>query len=131
MTTTATPNLTLGQIGQIALRVHDVPRAVSFYRDTLGIKQIPIPAPPTMAFFDCAGVRLMLSTPEGSDFDRPGSVLYFTVPDIHTAYRTLKERGAKFVGEPHLIAKLPDYELWMAFLNDPDDNPLAIMAEMR
>jgi catechol 2,3-dioxygenase-like lactoylglutathione lyase family enzyme len=45
--------LQLGVIGQIAVPVIDLERAVKFYRDTLGIKflfQVP-----NLAFFDCAG----------------------------------------------------------------------------
>lgn len=122
--------LQLGAIGQITNVVKDVPRAVAFYRDTLGLKHLPIPAPPTMAFFDCAGIRLMLSLPEG-EVQQTGSVIYFKVTDIETAQRVLKERGADQIGEPHLIARLPDHELWMCFLRDPDGNPLALMEEKR
>lgn len=127
---TAAEQLALGTIGQIANTVHDVPRAVAFYRDALGIPQIPIPAPPSLAFFDCGGIRLMLSLPEG-EFDHAGSVLYFRVGDIHAAHRTLQERGVSFLDAPHVIARLPDHELWMAFFRDPDGNPLAIMSEVR
>jgi methylmalonyl-CoA/ethylmalonyl-CoA epimerase len=107
-----------------------MPRAVAFYRDALGIRQLPIPAGPNLAFFDCDGIRLMLSLPEG-EFQHNGSVLYFKVADIHSAFVELKSRGVQFMGEPHLIARLPDHELWMAFFRDPDGNPLALMAEQR
>jgi predicted enzyme related to lactoylglutathione lyase len=122
--------LSLGTIGQIANTVHDMPRAVAFYRDALGIRQLPIPAGPNLAFFDCDGIRLMLSLPEG-EFQHNGSVLYFKVTDIQSAYAELQSRGVQFMGEPHLIARMPDYELWMAFFRDPDGNPLALMAEQR
>jgi methylmalonyl-CoA/ethylmalonyl-CoA epimerase len=124
-----TAQLQLGEIGQIANSVQDLSRAVAFYRDVVGLKQIPIPAP-TLAFFDCNGIRLMLSLPEVG-FERVGSVIYFRVADIELAYRELQSRGAVFMGEPHLIAKMPDYELWMAFFRDPDGNPLALMSEKR
>ena len=122
--------LKLGAIGQITNAVKDVPRAVAFYRDTLGLTQIPIPAPPSMAFFDCGGIRLMLSLPEG-EVQQTGSVLYFKVTDIESAHRTLRERGADLIGKPELVAKLPDHELWLCFLRDPDGNPLALMEEKR
>jgi methylmalonyl-CoA/ethylmalonyl-CoA epimerase len=122
--------LQLGTIGQITNTVTDMPRAVTFYRDTLGLRQLPIPAGPNLAFFDCAGIRLMLSTPEAG-FDRNGSVLYFKVPEIHTAHNELEGRGVEFLGPPHLIAKMPDHELWMSFFKDPDGNPLALMCEAR
>lgn len=123
-------SLKLGAIGQITNAVTDVPRAVAFYRDTLGITQLPIPAPPTMAFFDCDGIRLMLSEPEG-EVQQTGSVLYFKVTDIMSAHRTLQERGADLIGVPQLVAKLPDHELWLCFLRDPDGNPLALMEEKK
>jgi len=117
------------RIGQIALVVHDLPRAVDFYRDTLGL-QLLFQVPPKMAFFDCAGVRLMLSLPEKAEFDLPSSILYFKVPDIQHAYRMMKDRGAAFEGEPHLVAKLETHDLWLAFFKDPDLNFLALMSEV-
>ena len=126
----AASTLVSGAIGQIANTVRDIPRAVAFYRDTLGLRQLPIPAPPNLAFFDCGGIRLMLSLPEGK-VDHAGSVLYFRVDDIHAAHDALAARGVAFAGRPHLIARLPDHELWMTFFNDPDGNPLALMSEVR
>jgi methylmalonyl-CoA/ethylmalonyl-CoA epimerase len=118
------------RIGQIALVVHDLPRAVDFYRDTLGL-QLLFQVPPKLAFFDCAGVRLMLSLPEKAEFDHPSSILYFKVPDIQRAYRMMTDRGAAFEGEPHLVAKLETHDLWLAFFKDPDLNFLALMSEVR
>ena len=119
----------LSQIGQVALRIHDLDRTIEFYRDALGMKFLF--NTPTMAFFDCAGVRLMLSIPERSEFDRPGSILYFKVGDLEAARTTLIGRGVEFIDEPHLIARLPDHELWMSFFKDPSDNMLALMSEVR
>jgi predicted enzyme related to lactoylglutathione lyase len=126
----ATSALTLGRIGQIAMNAKDIPRAVAFYRDALGLRLL-FEVPPKMAFFDCDGVRLMLSLPEEAEFDHPGSVLYFRVDDIDQAYAGLKERGVSFLDTPHLIAKLPDHELWMTFFRDSEANTLALMAEKR
>lgn len=129
MPTTA-PALGLRAIGQIAVNATDIPRAVAFYRDTLGMKLL-FEAPPKMAFFDCGGVRLMLSLPETPEFDHPGSVLYYRVDDIDQAYAAFTERGVTFIDKPHLIAKLPDHELWMTFFKDSEGNTLALMAEKR
>lgn len=115
-------------IGQIALTVDDVERATAFYRDALGIPFL-FAAPPQLAFFDCGGVRLMLSAPEGETASGGGSVLYFKVADIDAAFDTLRGRGVAFVDEPHLIAKLATGELWMAFFRDPAGNLLALMSE--
>ena len=130
MSATTTTLQGLGAIGQIAMNAHDIPRAVKFYRDTLGMRFL-FEAPPKMAFFDCGGVRLMLSLPENAEFDHPGSVLYFRVDDIDQTHATLKERGVNFVDAPHLIARMPDHELWMTFFKDTEGNTLALMAEKR
>jgi methylmalonyl-CoA/ethylmalonyl-CoA epimerase len=126
----AQPNTPFGlaRIGQIAVSVSDLDRATPFYRDTLGMQllfQVP-----NMAFFDCGGIRLMLGLPE-----KPGeslsSVIYYKVDEIQPAFEILSSRGVHFEAAPHLIAKMPDHELWMAFFRDPDRNLLALMCEKR
>jgi methylmalonyl-CoA/ethylmalonyl-CoA epimerase len=126
---TASAAVQLGRIGQIAMTMRDLPAAVRFYRDELGLPLL-FEAPPGLAFFDCGGVRLMLSAPEGAGEVRGNSVLYFAVPDVGAAYAALRERGVVFVDEPHLIARLPDREVWMVFLRDPEENLLGLMAEI-
>ena len=120
----------LSTIGQIAMPVKDLARAVEFYRDRLGMRFL-FQAPPALAFFDCDGVRLMLDVPEDQAFARHGSVLYFKVADIDAAYNELTGAGVTFRGKPHLIAKMPDHELWMAFFDDSEGNTLALMHEKR
>jgi methylmalonyl-CoA/ethylmalonyl-CoA epimerase len=121
----------VSRIGQIAMTVGDLPRAVAFYRDVLGLRFL-FEAPPAMAFFDCGGTRLMLSLPEpggpaaGQTF---GSILYYTVDDIQQAARALEARGARFEAAPHIVARLPHADVWMGFLRDPDGHLLAIMSE--
>jgi methylmalonyl-CoA/ethylmalonyl-CoA epimerase len=117
----------LSRIHQISMRTHDVDRAVRFYRDTLGLPFL-FAAPPRLAFFDCQGVRLMLSTPEPG-FDHPGSVLYFGVEDIQAMHDTLRSRGVTFRTEPHKIATLADREVWLADFEDTEGNTLALMSE--
>ena len=116
------------RIGQIAVVVHDLARATAFYRDTLGMRFL-FDAPPQMAFFDCGGIRVMLSLPEGAEFDHPGSIIYYTVDDIQAAAAVLESRGVAFDGPPHVVARLPHADLWMAFFRDPDRNVLAMMSE--
>ena len=119
-----TPGLNLSTIGQIALTVRDIDPAVEFYRDKLGIHFL-FQAPNT-AFFDCGGIRLMLAPPPGAN-----SILYFKVDDIHAAAETLKSRGVPFDRDPHLVANMPDHDLWLAFFRDPDRNVLALMCEIK
>ena len=117
----------LSTIGQIGITVTDVDRAIAFYRDTLGMKLLFQAG--NLGFFDCAGVRLMLSGAEKPG-DTYSSILYFKVPDIQAASQTLAGRGVVFEQEAHLVARMPDHDLWMAFLRDPDRNLLAIMSEI-
>lgn len=120
----------LSRIGQIGMPVRDVQRATAFYRDVLRMKYL-FSAPPGLAFFDCGGVRLMLSEPETADTERQGSVLYYVVDEIQSAYEDLSARGVAFTDEPHVIAEMDTYDLWMAFFKDSEGNPLAIMSEVQ
>lgn len=119
----------LHRIGQIAVPVTDLERAIAFYRDTLGMPFL-FQAPPGLAFFDLSGVRLMLDAAAEGDEGR-GSVIYYKVDDLEAVSSTLSQRGVRFEAEPHLVARLPDHELWMAFFRDPDENLLALMSEVR
>ena len=129
---TAVGEFGVSRIGQIAMTVGDLPRTIAFYRDVLGMTFL-FEAPPKMAFFDCGGVRLMLSEPEREGAD-PGrayaSILYYAVDDIQRAAAALEARGVRFEQPPHIVARLPHADLWMAFLRDPDHHLLAIMSEV-
>jgi methylmalonyl-CoA/ethylmalonyl-CoA epimerase len=116
-------------IGQIAITTHDLPAAVAFYRDALGLEYLFEAGP--LAFFMCGDVRLMIALPETAEVDRPASTIYFRVDDIHAARAELVARGVPFDDEPHLIARMPDHELWMTFFRDPDRNLHGLMSEVR
>ena len=118
----------LSEIAQVTNVVHDIDRAVKFHRDVLGLPLL-FQAPPSLAFFQCGSVRLMLSPPENPEQDHPGSFLYFRVQDIESVHRTLAGKGVKFVDAPHRVHEAADYDLWMAFFHDPDNNPMALMEE--
>ena len=118
----------LSQIGQIAVPVQDLDRAVDFYRDRLGMQflfQVP-----NMAFFDCAGVRLMLGLPEGQEASQPASLIYYRVEDIDAAHDELAGRGVVFESAPHLVARMAGHDLWMVFFPDSEGNTLALMSEV-
>lgn len=119
----------LTAIGQIAVTVRDLPRATTFYRDVLGLPLLFEVA--GMAFFDAGGVRLMLAVPTDPRYDHPASILYYRVADIHAAAARLAAAGAAFAAEPHVVARMPDHDLWMAFLADSEGNTLALMCERR
>jgi methylmalonyl-CoA/ethylmalonyl-CoA epimerase len=122
-------NIGILRIGQIAINAHDLDRATAFYRDKLGLR-LSFTAG-KLAFFDCGGVRLMLDVADKPEFDHPSSILYFSVPDIAAAHRQLLASGVRFEDEPHMIAKMPDHDLWMTFFHDSEQNLLALMSEVR
>lgn len=118
----------LTQILQISITVHDLERAVKFYRDGLGLKHLF--TVPNMAFFDCGGVRLMLGVPHSQELDHPSSILYFKVADIQKAHQDLLARGVGFAGKPHVVATLATQEIWLAEFRDSEQNVMSLMAEV-
>jgi methylmalonyl-CoA/ethylmalonyl-CoA epimerase len=124
--------LDIARIGQIAVPASDVKRAEAFYREVMGLKHLFAVEPAALSFFDCGGVRLMLDGNLRKDGKAaPGSILYFLVAEIEACFKRLAEGGAKIVDPPHLIARMPDHELWMGFFEDSEGNTLALMAELR
>lgn len=121
-------NFGLDQIDQIAVPVEDLDRSMEFYRSKLGMKYLFRAG--DLAFFDCAGIRLLLSRPEGDQIARHASTIYFKVQDIHQAHQTLTQRGVAFEDSPHLIADMGSYEIWMAFFRDSEHNLLAISSDI-
>src|ERR1044072_8199909 len=121
-------DISLGEIAQIAVVARDLERGTAFYRDKLGIKFL-FSVPPTMAFFDCDGIRLMLGTAERPELEHASSILYFKVDDIDAAYEALSSRGVSFAGKPALIAPMQTYDLWLAEFRDSEENIMALMCE--
>ena len=125
---TAPASLGIQNIGQIAINVQDLERATAFYRDVLGLPLLF--TVPNLAFFDCGGVRLMLSRAETPEFDHPSSILYFRVPDLNASYQRLVELGAKIFAPPRLIAPMASHDLWMAAFYDSEGNIHQLMSEV-
>jgi predicted enzyme related to lactoylglutathione lyase len=126
---TVTP-VALGEIGQIALTVRDVAAATAFYRDTLGLKFL-FQAGPDLAFLAAGGTRLMLTVPQGHGEPGKNSPLYFRTGDIAATHAAIVARGAANERGPQLAARLPDHELWLAFVRDPEGNLVGLMEERR
>jgi methylmalonyl-CoA/ethylmalonyl-CoA epimerase len=120
----------LRRIRQISVAVQDLPRAVAFYRDTLGLPLL-FEAPPALAFFDCGGVRLMLSPQELDTAAAGTSIIYYLVDDIAAAHTLLARRGAAFDDAPHVIARMPDHDLWLTVCKDSEGNHVGLMSEVR
>ena len=124
------PSSTLSEIGQIAITVGDVAQASVFYRDVLGLKFL-FPAGPNMAFLAAGSIRIMLTTPQGAGEVGKNSILYFKVADIKAAHAAIVTRGAKNEADPRMIAKMPDHELWISAVRDPEGNIVELMSEVR
>jgi predicted enzyme related to lactoylglutathione lyase len=122
-------NLANAKVAQLLIPIEDFDRGVGFYRDVLGLPFL-FAAPPQMAFFNCAGVRLLVGVmPPGLAAQR-GSAIYFQVPDIQAVYASLKDKGVAFKAEPHVVNRTPTSELWLSEFTDPDGNQLALMSEI-
>lgn len=120
----------LSEIRQIAITVADVSTALPFYRDVLGLKFL-FSAGPNLAFLSAGSVRVMLTTPQGAGTAGHNSVLYFKVNNITAAHAAIVGRGAKSERAPQLTATMPDHELWIGFVRDPDGNLIGLMEEKR
>jgi methylmalonyl-CoA/ethylmalonyl-CoA epimerase len=117
------------KIGQIAVPVKNMDTAIDFYKEKLGLPLLF--NMDNLAFFECNGVRLLLSIPESEAFANASSVIYFQVDDITKRYQELSDKGVAFIDEPHLIAKMGQTETWMAFFKDTEDNTHALMSEIQ
>ena len=120
----------VGPIGQVAITVSDVDKATRYYRDVLGLKLL-FAAGPQLAFLSDGAVRIMLTTPQGSGAVGANSILYFKVEDIESAHAAIVARGSVSERVPQMAAKMPDHELWLGFLKDPDGNLVGLMEEKR
>jgi predicted enzyme related to lactoylglutathione lyase len=119
----------LSKIEQIAINAHDLDRAIEFYRDKLGMKHL-FTVPPSMAFFDCGGIRLLVGLPSEPKFDHPSSIIYFNVDDIQAAHQTLSSRGVTFEQPPAFVANMGAYDLWIGFFRDSEENILALTSNV-
>lgn len=126
----STPTVAVRRVGQIALNAKNIPAATAFYRDILGLTHL-FSVGEQMAFFDCGGVRLMLSQPSSPELDHPSSILYLVVDDINEAHAAMVAKGVSMERAPSLVAKMPDHELWLCPFRDPDGNILQLMCEKR
>jgi catechol 2,3-dioxygenase-like lactoylglutathione lyase family enzyme len=115
-------------LGQVARTTRDTAAARDWYRDVLGLPELYTFG--NLSFFDLGGVRLMLT--EKEEAGAAESILYLRVPDIHAAKDEMEARGVQFTHAPHLIHRHEDgTEEWMAFFEDNEGRPLALMTQAR
>jgi methylmalonyl-CoA/ethylmalonyl-CoA epimerase len=121
------PAVHFNEIGQVAITASNLARSRDFYQNVLGMQFLFEAG--SMAFFQCGKIRFAI----GTSPDKPssgGTILYFRVADIQETYALLAAKGVEFIQKPHLVARMADHELWIAFLRDPDGNPVGLMSEM-
>jgi methylmalonyl-CoA/ethylmalonyl-CoA epimerase len=114
---------------QIAISVKDIDRATAFYRDSLGLRLLF--NAPNMAFFDCGGIRLYLAAGEGAEQHGASSHVYFRSSDVAALSAALKKKSVSIHQEPHIIARMPDHDLWLLWIRDSEENLLGVMEERK
>jgi predicted enzyme related to lactoylglutathione lyase len=123
------PPVRLDRIGQIRINVHDIDRAVGFYRDVLGMTLLFEVPEQGLAFFDCGGVRLYLGGGESTEGTSTAAI-YYSVDGLDDVHRRLVEHGVEFQVEPATVYRLEQVEGRMAFLTDSEGNTVALMEEL-
>ncbi len=116
----------LGPIMQILVPVSDVEQAANFYEQVLGLPLLF--KYPGTAFFDANGIRLYLARPDEPDFEGTATI-YFRVEDVGATFDRLEAAGAKVRERPEIAHRDEDYDLWLAFVQDPDGNNIGLMRE--
>ncbi|KOP79806.1 glyoxalase [Lysinibacillus sp. FJAT-14745] len=117
------------KVGQIGIPVKELDRAIHFYKEKLGLSLLF--NTDSMAFFDCNGLRLLLSLPEKDEFIYSSSIIYFQVENMSKTYEDLVNKNVTFIDEPHVVAKMGQTETWMVFFKDTEDNTHAFMSEVQ
>lgn len=117
------------KVGQIAIRVKDVARAVTFYRDKLGLKLLL--QQPNLAVLECGGLNLFLTPPENAAEAGHNSVIYFDVDDIQQTAKSFTERGITIVEAPNKVGNLGAVEVWIAIFRDSEENLMGLRSMVK
>lgn len=117
-------------LGLLAFTVSDVQLALEFYCDIVGLEFLFSPSA-NLAFLQSGETRIMLTTPQGAGEPGKNSIPYFKVSKIEEFYDSAIAKGAIKERGPQLAAKMPDHELWIGFMKDPEGNLVGLMEEKR
>ena len=115
----------LEKIAQIALTTQNLAKAVTFYRDTLGLKLMFEVS--GMAFFDVGGTHLMIGEAKLDGALQNNTYIYFDAGEWQETEAALTERGLKFDRPAEVVQRAEGKEHAIRFFKDPDGNALAIM----
>lgn len=115
----------LSKVVQVALTVRDLPRAIAFYRDTLGLTFMF--ETNGMAFFQAGDMRLMVGLARQGSVPIGGAVVYFDAHDWAATEAALIRRGVRFTTPTEIVQREGAREHALREFTDPDGNALAIM----
>lgn len=118
----------INSIGQVAIAITHYDDSLHFYHNVLGLELL-FEAQHGLAFLQCGDIRLMLTTLQGDQSDHRTSVIYYKVDDLEQTVALLKNQKVAIEQEAQHVASMKDHELWVAFIRDPDDNLIGLMAE--
>jgi predicted enzyme related to lactoylglutathione lyase len=106
-----------------AIFVTDYPRAVTFYRDTLGLEQSEEYGRIPGGEFETGNLTLQIldSAAIGRPFSPNGSPIALRVDDVEAARAELTAKGIEFLGET-----IDSGVCLQAHFNDPDGNVLIL-----
>ena len=110
---------------QVAITTTDLSAAIDFYRDRLGLPYLF--QSNGMAFFDMAGVRLMVAYDADRPVGRPTSILYFEVHDFHADVDRLVAANVKLDGPIETVQQSASGDLKIQQFRDLDGNALALI----
>jgi predicted enzyme related to lactoylglutathione lyase len=107
----------------VAVSTRDLPRAVEFYGETLGLERSVYLEERNYAEFEAGELTLsvMDAAQMGMEHSVRGHEIALHVDDVAAARATLEERGVQFRGDTFDTGVCH-----MALFNDPDGNPLML-----
>jgi predicted enzyme related to lactoylglutathione lyase len=112
----------LSQIGAIMLGVRNLPQALAFYEEQLGLRVIMRES--QLALLQCGTVMLGLS--RGHVHAAPNvtgaTEVVFQVEAVRAAHRDLTSKGVSFTSEPRQVTPTD----WVAHFQDVDGHLLSI-----
>jgi catechol 2,3-dioxygenase-like lactoylglutathione lyase family enzyme len=127
-TNSSAPHAGVTAVAQVAISVTDVPRAIAFYRDVLGLPLLFDVPEQKLAFLQAGGVRLYLDANEMEGY-HSSPLVYWTVADLDVAEAAVAAAGIEIESPPHVVHRTDAMELWMFLVRDPDGNAVGLMQE--
>lgn len=112
---------------QIDYPSSNVDRTIHFFTEVLG-RDLLFRAG-ELGFVDLGSVRLYVRPVNGAAELEHASVLYLRTIDLNASLEALEERGAAVHEEAHVVARMPDHDLWLAFIKEPDGRLIGLMEE--